>query len=253
MDATLDTAGKRKRLVIGNWKMHGNQAVNATLLDGLCAGIPAAGSCDVAVCVPFPYLGQAYAKLQGSGIGWGAQDVSRHEQGAFTGEVSAAMLADFGCGWVLVGHSERRSMHGESDELVAEKAVAALNAGLTPVVCVGETLAEQDAGQTADVIERQLAPVLALSAPLVARLVIAYEPVWAIGTGRSASPEQAQAVHGLIRSRVAKLGVPDLRILYGGSVKGSNAASLFAMPDIDGALVGGASLVAEEFLRIAAA
>ncbi|HWL29108.1 MAG TPA: triose-phosphate isomerase [Burkholderiaceae bacterium] len=249
----MDTAGKRKRLVIGNWKMHGNQAVNATLLDGLCAGIPAAGSCDVAVCVPFPYLGQAYAKLQGSGIGWGAQDVSRHEQGAFTGEVSAAMLADFGCGWVLVGHSERRSMHGESDELVAEKAVAALNAGLTPVVCVGETLAEQDAGQTADVIERQLAPVLALSAPLVARLVIAYEPVWAIGTGRSASPEQAQAVHGLIRSRVAKLGVPDLRILYGGSVKGSNAASLFAMPDIDGALVGGASLVAEEFLRIAAA
>ncbi|NGM87330.1 triose-phosphate isomerase [Parapusillimonas sp. SGNA-6] len=253
MEAPLDTAGKRKRLVIGNWKMHGSQAVNATLLDGLCAGIPAAGSCDVAVCVPFPYLGQAYAKLQGSGIGWGAQDVSKHEQGAFTGEVSAGMLTDFGCTWVLVGHSERRSMHGESDQLVAEKAVAALNAGLTPVVCVGETLDEQDAGQTAQVIERQLAPILALGAPLVGRLVIAYEPIWAIGTGRSASPEQAQTVHGLIRSRVAKLGVPDLRILYGGSVKGSNAASLFAMPDIDGALVGGASLVAEEFLRIAAA
>jgi triosephosphate isomerase len=253
MDAPLDTAGKRKRLVIGNWKMHGSQAANATLLDGLCAGIPAAGNCDVAVCVPFPYLGQAYAKLQGIGIGWGAQDVSKHEQGAYTGEVSAAMLADFGCGWVIVGHSERRSMHGESDQLVAEKAVAALNAGLTPVVCVGETLAEQDAGQTAQVIERQLAPVLALGASLVGRMVIAYEPVWAIGTGRSASPEQAQAVHGLIRSRVAELGVPGLRILYGGSVKGSNAASLFAMPDIDGALVGGASLVAEEFLRIAAA
>lgn len=253
MDAPLETAGTRKRLVIGNWKMHGSQAANAILLDGLCAGIPVAGNCDVAVCVPFPYLGQAYAKLQGSGIGWGAQDVSQHEQGAFTGEVSAAMLTDFGCRWVLVGHSERRTLHAESDQLVADKAVAALNAGLTPVVCIGETLAEQDAGQTADVIERQLAPVLALGASLVGRMVVAYEPVWAIGTGRSASPEQAQAVHGLIRSRLADLGVSDLRILYGGSVKGSNAASLFAMPDIDGALVGGASLVAEEFLRIAAA
>jgi triosephosphate isomerase len=253
MDTPLEASGTRKRLVIGNWKMHGSQAANGVLLDGLCAGISVAGSCDVAVCVPFPYLGQAYSKLQGSGIGWGAQDVSRHEQGAFTGEVSATMLADFACRWVLVGHSERRTIHAETDQLVADKAVAALKAGLTPVVCIGETLAEQDAGQTAQVIERQLTPVLALGAQRVGRMVFAYEPVWAIGTGRSASPEQAQAVHSLIRARVTALGVPDVRILYGGSVKGSNAASLFSMPDIDGALVGGASLVAEEFLRIAAA
>lgn len=233
--------------------MHGHQAANASLLDGLCAGVPAVQDCDLAVCVPFPYLGQANASLQGSGIAWGAQDVSRHEQGAFTGEVSAGMLSDFACQWVLAGHSERRTLHGETDQLVAEKAVAALNAGITPVVCVGETLAEQEAGQTEAVIARQLAPVLALGAQQVGKMVIAYEPVWAIGTGRTATPEQAQAVHAFIRSQLAGLGVPEVRVLYGGSVKASNAGSLFAMSDIDGALVGGASLVAEEFLRIAAA
>lgn len=233
--------------------MHGQQAANASLLDGLRADMPAVSGCDLAVCVPFPYLDQARAGLQGSNIAWGAQDVSKHQQGAFTGEVSAAMLADFACQWVLVGHSERRTLHGETDLLVAEKATAALAAGLTPVVCVGETLAEQEAGKTEDVIARQLAPVVALGAQQVGRIVLAYEPVWAIGTGLTATPEQAQAVHAYIRSQLTGLGVPEVRILYGGSVKASNATSLFAMSDIDGALVGGASLVAEEFLRIAAA
>lgn len=233
--------------------MHGQQTANASLLKGLQATEPAVSDCDLAVCVPFPYLDQARASLQGSPIGWGAQDVSKHDQGAYTGEVSAAMLADFACQWVLVGHSERRTLHGETDLLVAEKATAALAAGLTPVVCVGETLAEQEAGKTEDVIARQLAPVLALGAQQVSRIVLAYEPVWAIGTGLTATPEQAQAIHAYIRQQLAGLGVPEVRILYGGSVKASNAASLFAMSDIDGALVGGASLVAEEFLRIAAA
>jgi len=233
--------------------MHGNQAANAILLDGLRAGAAGVQDCEVAVCVPFPYIGQAAASLQGSGIAWGAQDVSAHEQGAYTGEVSAAMLADFGCQWVLAGHSERRSMHGETDRLVADKAMAALSAGLTPVVCVGETLAEREAGQMLDIIARQLGPVLALGASAVHRMVLAYEPVWAIGTGRTATPEQAQEVHAAIRARLQQLDATHVRILYGGSVKASNAASLFAMPDIDGALVGGASLAAEEFLRIAAA
>ncbi len=233
--------------------MHGTQASNAMLLTGLCAGVAVVHDCDLAVCVPFPYLGQVSASLHGSGISWGAQDVSKHEQGAFTGEVSSSMLTDFGCRWVLVGHSERRTLHGETDTLVAEKALAALKAGITPVVCVGETLAEQEAGRTNEVIQRQLAPVLALGADSVAKMVIAYEPVWAIGTGLTATPEQAQEVHAFIRAQLSELGVPQVRILYGGSVKASNALSLFAMSDIDGALVGGASLVTEEFLRIAAA
>ncbi len=238
---------------MGNWKMHGSLAKNATLLTGLCAGEATAGHCEVAVCVPFPYLAQAQAELSGGAISWGAQDLSVHEQGAFTGEVAGSMLADFGCKWVLVGHSERRALHAESDQLVADKAAAALKAGLTPVVCIGETLSEQESGQTAQVIARQLAPVLALGADSVAKMVFAYEPVWAIGTGRTATPEQAQSVHAAIRASLVDLGVPQVRILYGGSVKASNAASLFAMSDIDGALVGGAALVAEEFLRIAAA
>ncbi len=233
--------------------MHGSLAQNATLLAGLCAGEMAVGNCDVAVCVPFPYLAQVKTELADGAISWGAQDVSVHQQGAFTGEVSGPMLADFGCKWALVGHSERRSLHAESDQFVADKAVAALKAGLTPVVCVGETLSEQEAGETNAVIARQLAPVLALGADSVAKMVLAYEPVWAIGTGRTASPEQAQSVHAIIRASLAGLGVPQVRVLYGGSVKASNAASLFAMSDIDGALVGGAALVAEEFLRIAAA
>ena len=243
----------RKRLVIGNWKMHGDTAFNAELLAALRQGIAGAPQCDVAVCVPSPYLHQARSLLEGSAISWGAQDVSQHEKGAYTGEIAAAMLADFSCRWVLAGHSERRSYHAETDAVVAAKAQAALAAGLTPVVCVGETLHEQESGQTNAVIERQLEPVLALGADAVARMVIAYEPVWAIGTGLTATPEQAQQVHALIRDRLKTVGAPQVRILYGGSVKASNAASLFAMPDIDGALVGGAALVASEFLSIAAA
>ncbi|CAM5321758.1 triose-phosphate isomerase [Eoetvoesiella caeni] len=249
----MGTSESRKRLVIGNWKMHGTLAGNASLLADLRSGAGGAGACELAVCAPFPYLAQAQSLLQGSAVSWGAQDLSVHEQGAYTGEVAGAMLNDFSCRWVLVGHSERRALHGETDQLVADKAAAALAAGLTPVVCVGETLAEQEAGQTAAVIARQLAPVLALGAQAVARMVLAYEPVWAIGTGRTATPEQAQQVHASIRAMLAALGTPQVRVLYGGSVKASNAASLFAMADIDGALVGGASLVAQEFLRIAAA
>jgi triosephosphate isomerase len=249
----MNTAQSRKRLVIGNWKMHGSLASNAVLLAGLSAGASSIAACDIAVCVPFPYLAQASAGLAGSAVSWGAQDLSAHPQGAFTGEVAPSMLADFACSWVLAGHSERRSFHAETDQQVADKALAAVQAGLTPVVCVGESLSQHEAGQAHAVIARQLAPVLALGAQAVAQMVLAYEPVWAIGTGRTATPEQAQSVHAGIRAGLTGLGVPQVRVLYGGSVKASNAASLFAMTDVDGALVGGASLVAEEFLRIAAA
>lgn len=238
---------------MGNWKMHGNKEANADLLSQLCAGNADAGACELAVCVPFPYLQQVSDALHGSNISWGGQDVSAHEQGAYTGEVSAAMLTDFACRWTLVGHSERRSLHGETSRQVAAKAQAALAAGLTPVVCVGETLEDREAARTHDVIAEQLEPVLALGADAVSHVVLAYEPVWAIGTGRTATPEQAQDVHAFIRSRLNDMGTPQVRVLYGGSVKAANAASLFAMDDIDGALVGGASLVAQEFLRIAAA
>ncbi len=244
---------QRARLVLGNWKMHGNLADNAALLSALGAGATAPLNAQIGVCVPFPYLAQAQAALAGSAISWGAQDISAQDKGAFTGEVAGAMLADFGCRWVLVGHSERRSLHGETDAQVADKAKAALAAGLTPVVCVGETLEQRDAGQTIEVIERQLVPVLALGAPAVSRMVLAYEPVWAIGTGRTASPEQAQEVHAAIRHALRQVGAEQVQVLYGGSVKAASAAGLFAMPDIDGGLVGGASLVADEFLRIAAA
>ncbi len=250
----MNTASFRKRLVMGNWKMHGGLEANAGLLADLRAGAGIlADYCTLAVCTPFPYLAQARSQLENSAVSWGAQDVSAHDKGAYTGEVSAAMLNDFACTWVLVGHSERRAMHAETDDQVAAKAQAALAAGLVPVVCVGETLEQQDAGQTLAVIQRQLAPVLALGSQAVSRLVVAYEPVWAIGTGRSATPAQAQDVHAAIRARLAEVDAAQVRVLYGGSVKADNAASLFAMPDIDGALVGGASLVADEFLRIAAA
>ncbi len=242
---------RKQRLVIGNWKMNGSLAQNASLLDGLRA-YPG-GACDLAVCVPYPYLAQAAYGLHNTAFGFGAQDVSQHDQGAYTGDVSAAMLADMGCQWVLVGHSERRQHHAETDQQVANKAQAALNAGLTPVVCVGETLAEQSAGHTLGVVARQLAPVLALGADAVNQLVVAYEPVWAIGTGKTATPQQAQDVHAAIRASLDSVGAGQVRILYGGSVNAGNAASLFAMPDIDGALVGGASLQASEFLAIAAA
>ena len=244
----MNASSVRQRLVIGNWKMHGNLVDNAALLAALRSATP---SSEIGVCVPFPYLVQTADLLKGSKVSWGVQDVSKHNQGAFTGEVSALMLNDFGCKWAIVGHSERRAMHGESDQLVADKAAAAISAGLTPVVCVGETLAERDAGQVIDVIHRQLAPVLALGAESLLRVVVAYEPVWAIGTGRTATPEQAQEVHAAIRAALATQQANGVRILYGGSVKAANAASLFNMPDIDGALVGGASLVAEDFLKIA--
>jgi triosephosphate isomerase len=238
---------------MGNWKMHGNLVDNAKLLAGLRAGAGSiASGTQLAVCVPFPYLAQAGEALKGSAVAWGAQDISAQAQGAFTGEVSGAMLKDFACRYALVGHSERRSLHGESDQLVADKAKAALVSGLIPVVCVGESLAERDANQVMAVIQRQLAPVLALGVEAVKQMVVAYEPVWAIGTGRTATPEQAQEVHAAIRAALQAIGAGQVQILYGGSVKAANAASLFAMSDIDGALVGGASLVAEDFLAIAA-
>ncbi|TAN26015.1 MAG: triose-phosphate isomerase [Castellaniella sp.] len=243
----------RKRLVMGNWKMHGSLQDNAALLGALLSGAVRGGDTELAVCVPFPYLSQTQALLSGSPVSWGAQDVSIHERGAYTGETSAAMLADFGCSWVLCGHSERRAMHAESSSLVAAKASSALACGLSPVVCVGETLPERDAGNAERVIGDQLDPVLALGAGALGRMVIAYEPVWAIGTGRTATPDQAQAVHAFIRAALSRRGAGQTRILYGGSVKAANAAALFAQPDIDGALVGGASLVADEFLKIAAA
>ncbi len=238
---------------MGNWKMHGTLAANAALLSGLTASALRAGETQLAVCVPFPYLAQARDALADTPVSWGAQDVSVHAQGAYTGEVAPAMLADFGCAWALCGHSERRALHGETSAVVAAKAAAALAAGLTPVVCVGETLADRDANQVECVIGDQLDPVLALGAEALARLVVAYEPVWAIGTGRTATPEQAQAVHAFIRTALTRYGAGQTRILYGGSVKAANAAFLFSQPDIDGALVGGASLVADEFLDIAAA
>ncbi|HLR12686.1 MAG TPA: triose-phosphate isomerase [Burkholderiaceae bacterium] len=243
----------RKRLVIGNWKMHGLVAENAARLTALSAATVDSSAVDVAVCVPFPYLLQASQALQGTAIGVGAQDVSPHGPGAHTGDVSAAMLADTGCQYVLVGHSERRATHAETDQAVADKARAALAAGLTPVVCIGETLAEQKAGHTLGVVSRQLAPVLALGTQAVNQLVIAYEPVWAIGTGHTATPDQAQQVHEAIRASLHTADAGQVRVLYGGSVNADNAASLFAMPDIDGALVGGASLKAPDFLSIVAA
>jgi triosephosphate isomerase len=241
----------RKKLVAGNWKMHGSLAENAALLSALK---PALAGIEAVVCVPFPYLAQAQAELTGSSIAWGAQNVSEQAKGAFTGEVSASMLLDFGCTYVIVGHSERRSLYGESDALVARKYVAAQAAGLTPILCVGESLAERESGVTEAVVSRQLDAVIdAAGVASLAKAVIAYEPVWAIGTGKTASPEQAQAVHAFIRGRVAALdaGVAgQLVIQYGGSVKAANAAELMAQPDIDGGLIGGASLVADEFVAI---
>ncbi len=240
----------RGRLVVGNWKMNGGLAQNAALLSALAAGWRAGADRDMAVCVPFPYLEQTKGLLAGSAIAWGAQDVSEHASGAFTGEVSAAMIAEFGARYVLAGHSERRQFHGERDEQVAAKAKAALAAGLTPIVCVGETLAEREAEQTSAVVTRQIDAAIRALGTAMTRTVVAYEPVWAIGTGRTASPEQAQEVHALLRGRLASAGAADVKLLYGGSVKAANAASLFGMPDVDGGLVGGASLDAREFLAI---
>jgi triosephosphate isomerase len=226
----------RSRLVAGNWKMHGSRASIAALLDELVKADPP----GCAVCPAFPFLAQVADRLRGSRIAWGAQSASEHAQGAYTGEVSAAMLAEFGCRYVIVGHSERRHIYGETDAQVAGKFKAARAAGLTPILCVGETLEERDAGRTEAVVARQLGAVQFDTG------VLAYEPVWAIGTGRNATPEQAQEVHAFLRKRVP----PETAIIYGGSVKPQNAAAIFAMPDVDGGLIGGASLVAKDFLDI---
>ncbi|MBL8286745.1 MAG: triose-phosphate isomerase [Rubrivivax sp.] len=240
----------RRKLVVGNWKMNGSRPANAELLAALVAARPF--GCDVAVCVPFVFLGETAAQLAGSDLRWGAQDVSAQAEGAYTGEVSAAMLHECGCRYAIVGHSERRAYHAESDELVAAKAQAALGRGVTPIVCVGETLEQRDAGQTEAVVKRQLSAVIHTLAHCAAEMVVAYEPVWAIGTGRTATPEQAQAVHAVLRAQLqAATGHADrMRILYGGSVKADNARALFAMPDIDGGLIGGASLKAADFIAI---
>jgi len=243
----------RGKLTVGNWKMHGGLAENAARFAVLAREWKPAGGREIAVCVPFPFLAQARETLGGGTVGYGAQDVSAHAQGAYTGEVSAAMLAEFGCRYAIVGHSERRQYHGERDGEVGAKAVAALAAKVTPIVCVGETLAERDAGATGAVVERQLgAAVDALGAGL-ARVVVAYEPVWAIGTGRTATPAQAQDVHERLRAQLKRAGAGDVKLLYGGSVKAANAAALYAMPDVDGGLVGGASLDAHELMAIARA
>ena len=241
----------RRKLVVGNWKLHGGRAFNAALLGDLLAA-RSAWHCDAAVCAPFPYLAQLHELLAGSALAWGGQDCSAHETGAFTGEVSAAMLAEFGCRYAIVGHSERRALHLESDQTVADKAQAALAHQITPIVCVGETLAQREAGETASVVKRQLSVVIHTLGHCISQVVVAYEPVWAIGTGRTASPEQAQTVHALLRAQLhaATEKSEAMQILYGGSVKADNAATLFAQPDIDGGLIGGASLKAADFAAI---
>lgn len=245
---------QRTKLVVGNWKMHGRLADNALLLEAVAQGagtLPA--NVRVGVCVPAPYLSQAQALLDGSRVVWGVQDVSAHTHGAYTGEVAAPMVVDFGSSLAIVGHSERRAYHRESAELVAVKAQRALEVGLTPIVCVGETLEEREAGKTEQVVGAQLDAVLAkLSPEEAARIVVAYEPVWAIGTGKSATSQQAQDVHAFLRARLAAKGaaVADVPLLYGGSVKPDNAEDLFRQPDIDGGLIGGASLKDKDFLAI---
>ena len=244
----------QKKLIAGNWKMNGSIAANDALVRAVVAGMKDA-TCHVAVCVPAPYLAQVQMLRHGSALELGAQDVSPHEQGAYTGEMSAAMLKEFGARYAIVGHSERRQYHAESDQLVADKAKAALAHGITPIVCVGETLAEREAGQTELVVKRQLAAVIHTNGHCISEIVVAYEPVWAIGTGKTATPEQAQAVHQVLRAqlRAATEHADRVPILYGGSMNAANAASLLAQPDIDGGLIGGASLKAADFLQIIAA
>ena len=246
-----------RRLVVGNWKMHGSLAVNLALLTSLKRSVAQVGGVDVAVCAPYPYLAQVSESLRGSSLAWGAQDLSEHDIGAYTGEVSGPMLAEFGCAYVLVGHSERRVLHAETDPQVAAKFVAAQRAGLVPILCVGETLEQRDGGQMEAVLLRQVNAVLKTAGVAAfKRAVLAYEPVWAIGTGRTASPAQAQEVHRHLRSLVAAqdAGVAEeLTIVYGGSVKPGNAKEIFSMPDVDGGLIGGASLVADDFAAICGA
>ncbi len=244
----------RRKLVVGNWKMHGSLAQNASLLGEVKKGATQLSHVDIAVCAPFPYLAQLEQELSASPVKWGAQNVHQLEKGAFTGEVSARMLADFACTYVIVGHSERRSIYGESIRLVAEKFVAAQLAGLIPILCVGETLEQRESGVTETIVAEQLDAVIELvGVQALRKAVVAYEPVWAIGTGKTATSAQAQAVHAFVRQRVAGHDAQvaqGLVILYGGSVKAANAPELFAEADIDGGLIGGAALIAEEFLGI---
>ena len=244
----------RPKLIAGNWKMNGSLVTNEALVNALAAGVGSA-HCQIAVCVPSPYLAQVRGLVSGTGIDVGAQDVSVHESGAYTGEVSAGMLRDFGVRYCLVGHSERRQYHGETDAAVADKAQRALAAGVTPIVCVGETLAEREAGRTEEVVKRQLAAVVHTNGHCISEIVVAYEPVWAIGTGKTASPEEAQQVHAVLRAqlRAATPKADRVLILYGGSMNAANAAQLLSQPDIDGGLVGGASLKPADFLSIIAA
>ncbi|VTU23415.1 Triosephosphate isomerase [Variovorax sp. SRS16] len=245
----------KKKLIAGNWKMNGSLGTNEALLKALLQGI-GTPACEVAVCVPAPYLAQVQALVARSPIALGAQDLSAQVQGAFTGEQSAAMLKDFGVRYAIVGHSERRQYHGETDETVAAKTAAALANGITPIVCVGETLAQREAGQTEDVVKRQLAAVIHVNGHCISEVVVAYEPVWAIGTGKTATPDEAQAVHALLRAQLhhaASEHAAGIRILYGGSMNAANAAELLAQADIDGGLIGGASLKAPDFLQIIAA
>ncbi|MDD2879104.1 MAG: triose-phosphate isomerase [Rhodoferax sp.] len=244
----------KKKLIAGNWKMNGSLAANELLIKGLLAGV-GQPVCNVAVCVPSVYLAQCHALLEGSVIELGVQDISSHESGAFTGEIAPAMLKEFGVHYAIVGHSERRQYHGETDEVVAAKAQRALSSGITPIVCVGETLAEREAGKTEEVVKRQLAAVIHANGHCISEIVVAYEPVWAIGTGLSATAEQAQQVHAVLRAQL-KAATPSadrIKLLYGGSMNAANAASLLGQPDIDGGLIGGAALKAQDFLTIIAA
>jgi triosephosphate isomerase len=237
--------------MVGNWKMHGSLLANASLLSDLLSGMGDV-NCRAAVCVPAPYLAQAQNLLAGSALDVGAQDVSAHESGAYTGDVSAAMLRDFAVRYAIVGHSERRQCHGETDTVVASKAQRALAEGITPIVCVGESLAEHEAGQTEAVVKRQLAAVIHTNGHCISEIVVAYEPVWAIGTGLTATPEQAQRVHAVLRAQLqaATAHADRVSILYGGSMNAANAAVLLAQPDVDGGLIGGASLKASDFLSM---
>jgi len=241
----------KSQLIVGNWKMNGGLSANQALLDGIKAGLGAV-RCRAGVCVPHPYLAQVQLLLAGTPIALGAQDVSQHAVGAFTGEVSAAMLRDFGVRYCIVGHSERRQHHRESEVEVALKARQALGMGITPIVCVGETLAQREAGETEAVVKRQLAAVIHENGHCISEIVVAYEPVWAIGTGKTATPEQAQQVHAVLRAQIKAATAQHERvsILYGGSMNAANAAELLAQPDVDGGLIGGAALKAADFLTI---
>ena len=244
----------RKKLVAGNWKMHGGIEQNRDLLSKIVTGTVGIDKATCTVCVPYPYLSQAHSLLKDTRISWGAQNISQYNKGAYTGEVSAMMLSDFCCHYVIVGHSERRTLYGEDSHTVSLKFKAALDVGLVPILCVGETLDQREAGLTEQVVSEQLDAVIELAGiEALADSVLAYEPIWAIGTGKTATPQQAQDVHVFIRNRIASHNVKiaaELQILYGGSVKANNAAELFTMSDIDGGLIGGASLLADEFISI---